>query len=78
MHTMNVTLTIDSTVSRDVSMRDEINGWLHHVARSWWTVDETEADDDARLTTLTYGFRDPLNAEDFYRWRGLGGRGSRA
>jgi hypothetical protein len=78
MHIMKVTLTIDTTDPRDLSMRDEINGWLHHVARSSWTIDETEADDDTRLTTLTYGFVDPLDAEDFYRWRGLSGRGSRA
>jgi hypothetical protein len=80
---MRVTLTIDPANSSDSAMYAEARGWLHHTARNAWTVEETVADaedDDAQLDvlTLTFEFHDHLDADDFYRWSGLHGRGRRS
>jgi hypothetical protein len=76
---MLVTLTIDPTDARDIVMRDEINGWLHHSPlRGAWTMIETEieADDDADGSVmLAYNFDHALDAHTFCHWRGLQGRG---
>jgi hypothetical protein len=70
---MRVEIVLDITDHRDCTMRDEINGWLHHATRNLWTVDETEADDGE--VRLLFDFRDPNDASDFRYWRGLEGRG---
>ncbi len=73
---MLVTLTIDITNARDIAMRDEINGWLHHSPlRRAWTMIETDGDDGEGGVTLAYSFTDALDAHDFCHWRGLQGRG---
>lgn len=80
---MRVTLTIDPANCRDIAMYAEARGWLHHTTRNAWTVEETVSDDDEgeddekRTTTLTFSFRNPLDASDFFYWRGLCGRGRR-
>jgi hypothetical protein len=84
----SVTLTIDPTDRRDIEMYAEARGWLHHCTRSSWTVSESQIeseaddeDDDAQpdvLLTLTFDFRDHLDAGDFHHWRGLHGRGRRS
>jgi hypothetical protein len=81
----SVTVTIDPAHHRDVAMCAEARGWLHHMTRSAWTVEETVEDEDdddeapkGRNTTLTFSFKDHLDAMDFYAWRGLCGRGRRS
>jgi hypothetical protein len=71
---MRVEIILDPKDHRDIAMRDEINGWLHHAPRGAWTMTETEADDEG-LTTLTYGFRDCLDAHDLLYRHGVLGRG---
>jgi hypothetical protein len=77
---MRVTLTIDPANTRDLAMRDEINGWLLYVPlRRAWTMTESEiereADDNEKRVTLRFSFVDALDAHDFYAWRGIQGRG---
>ena len=74
---MRVILTIDPTDRTDIAMRDEAVDWLHCTTRNAWSVTEVEdeGDDDEQGMTLTFEFRDPLDADDFRYWRGLRGRG---
>ncbi len=60
---MRVVITIDPRDPHRDLVRDDAEFWLGNRARSRWRVREGEDLDGRR--TLTFEFRDPLDAMDF-------------
>jgi hypothetical protein len=72
---MRIDFLIDNDDRRTGTLMHDINMWLVFHARAGCEMNEQDAGD---LTLLTVNFHDPLDAMDFWAWRGISHRGRRS
>jgi hypothetical protein len=68
---MRVTLSIDLMHPLTDDLRHDVLTFLHTMTRDQWHISEEDGSDELALVTVD--FRDPIDAENFARWRNTGG-----
>ena len=68
---MRVTLTLETDLEdqKNDQLRYDIRTWLQLFARDQWRKSESEDSNGKKL--ITFEFRHPLDAMDFYLWRDI-------
>ena len=77
---MRVSFLLDGNDRRTGNLLDDVQTWIHFFARSGCEMHEEGVDDEdgTDRTLLTVEFCDPLDAVDFWLWRGISHRGRRS
>lgn len=77
---MRVSFLMDGIDRRTDTLLHDIQTWIQFFSRACCQLHEedVEDEDNANLTLLTVEFLDPLDAADFWLWRGISRNGRRS